>query len=132
MWDCASKKEEQRQRECACVCVGVSDLCPHVWLSPPGQGITAQGGGHLTGHRWQRQTDRGGGDINTLINNYLYNDTGYSGVDGRGNCRTGGEKETGGGGGGREENGLEDLRRPGERVTEEVKEGGRIKGCERG
>lgn len=69
----------------------------------PGQGITAQGGGHLTGHRWQRQTDRGGGDINTLINNYLYNDTGYSGVDGRGNCRTGGEKETGGGG--REENG---------------------------
>lgn len=103
MWDCASKKEEQRQRECACVCVGVSDLCPHVWLSPPGQGITAQGGGHLTGHRWQRQTDRGGGDINTLINNYLYNDTGYSGVDGWGNCRTGGEKETGGGG--REENG---------------------------
>lgn len=51
---------------------------------PRGQGITAQGGGHLTGHRWPRQTDRDGGDINTLINNYLNNDTRYTGMGWRG------------------------------------------------
>lgn len=45
-----------------------------------GQGITAQGSGHLTGHRWYRQTDGDGGDINTLINNYLNNDTGVGGM----------------------------------------------------
>lgn len=43
---------------------------------PHGQGTAAQGGRHLTGYRWQRQTNRDVGDINTLINNYLNNDTG--------------------------------------------------------
>lgn len=62
---------------------------------PHGQDRTAQGGGHLTGHRWHQQTDRDGGDINTLINNYLNNDTRYTRVGRRGDRRTGREKETG-------------------------------------
>lgn len=42
-------------------------------------------------------TDRDGGDINTLINNYVNNDTGYTGMEwGGGDRRTGGEKDTGG------------------------------------
>lgn len=62
---------------------------------PHGQDRTAQGGGHLTGHRWHQQTDRDGGDINTLINNYLNNDTRQEGQDrdGRGD-REGGREDS--------------------------------------
>lgn len=68
---------------------------------PHGQGRSAQGGGHLAGHRWQQQTDTDGGGINTLINNYLNNDTGV--------CRrTEGEKEMQGE---REREGWEDMRK---------------------
>lgn len=71
---------------------------------PHGQDRTAQGGGHLTGHRWHQQTDRDGGDINTLINNYLNNDTRCTGV------------------GGRETEGQEGRRRPGERTWGQQKD----------
>lgn len=77
------RKKEQRKRECACVCVGVSDLCPHVWLSPPRAG---QNGTGRRAPNWAQMaaTDRDGGGINTLINNFLNNDTRYTRVGGRG------------------------------------------------
>ena len=62
------------------VFVSESLICAPMYGSlPRGQGRTAQGGRHLTGYRWQQQTDRDIGDINTLINNYLNNDTGHTG-----------------------------------------------------
>lgn len=63
------------------------------FIFPHRQDIAAQGGRHLTGHRWQQQTARDGSDINTLINNYLNNDSGYTGVGRRRDRRRGGEKE---------------------------------------
>lgn len=74
------KKEEQKER--ARVFVWEALICAPMYGSLPyGQGRMAQGGGHLTEYRWQRQTDRDIGDINTLINNYLNNDTGYTGLE---------------------------------------------------
>lgn len=70
-------------------------LCPPVWLSPPRAG---QNGTGRRAPNWAQMaaTDRdGGGGINTLINNYLNNDTGYTGVGRDRDRRTGGEKETG-------------------------------------
>lgn len=105
------RKGEQRKGECARAFVwGVSDLCPHVWLSPPRAG---QNGTGRRAPNWAQMaaTDRDGGDINTLINNYLNNDTGYTGVGGDGDRRTGGEK--GDWEGGREENGRKGKTRRG-------------------
>lgn len=54
--------------------MGVCDLCPHVWLVPPRAG--QNGTGRWAPNRAQMvATDRDDGDINTLINNYLNNDT---------------------------------------------------------
>lgn len=50
------------------------DLCPHLWLVPPRAG--QNGTRRQTPNRAQMAaTDRDGGDINMLINNYLNNDT---------------------------------------------------------
>lgn len=89
-WICESKKRRtEKERVCVCFCVGVSDLCPHVWLSPPRAG---QSGTGRRAPNWAQMaaTDRDGGDINTLINNYPNNDTGYTGVGGKEDRRTGG------------------------------------------
>lgn len=120
------KKEEQRNRECVCVCVAVSDPCPHVWLSP------LRAGQNGTGRRapnWAQMaaTDRDGGDINTLINNYPNNDTGYTGVGGRRTEGQEGEKETG-----REDVRKRGKMRRGERVTGRVKGEDRMGGREGG
>lgn len=78
-------RKKNKESESVHVFVWESMICaPLYGCLPHGQGITTQGGGHLTGRRWQRQTDRDGGVINTLINNYLNNDTRYTGVSGRG------------------------------------------------
>lgn len=83
MWRCVSQKGDLRRREC--VLVWLSLICAPVYGSLPlRQGRTARGGGHLTGHRWYQQTDCDGGDTNTLINNYVNNDTGYTGAGGWG------------------------------------------------
>lgn len=78
---CQIKKNRKRESVCMCSCV--SDLCPHVWLSPPRAG---QNGAGRRAPNWAQMaaTDRDGGGINTLINNYLKNDTGYTRVGGRG------------------------------------------------
>lgn len=90
---CLRKKNTEREK--VYVLVWESLICaPMYGCLSLGQGRTAQGVGHLTGHRWYRQTDRDSGDINTLINNYLNNDTGYTGVGGIRDRRTGGERET--------------------------------------
>ena len=72
-----------------CLCGKLRSVPPCMAFSPHGQDVAAQEGGHLTGHRWQRQTDREGGDINTLINNYLNNDNGYTRVGGSRDRRMG-------------------------------------------
>ena len=92
------KEEDPRKRNVR-VCVRVSNLRPIYGSLPHGQGRTTQGGGHLTGYRWQQQTDRDTGDINALINNYPNNDTRYIRVGGKGT--------------GWEETGLEDIRENG-------------------
>lgn len=53
-------------------------LCPPVWLSPLRAGPN---GTRRRAPNWAQMaaTDRHGGGINTLINNYLNNDTGYTG-----------------------------------------------------
>lgn len=91
---CVKEIRTEKERACMRLCVGVSDLCPRVWLSPP------RAGQNSTGRRapnWAQMaaTDRDGGGINTLINNYLNNDTGYTGVGGEGGQkdRRWGEKE---------------------------------------
>lgn len=94
MFVCLRKKN--RERDSMYMSVWESLICAPVYGSlPHGQDRTAQGGGHLTGHRWHQQTDRDGGDINILINNYLNNDTVYRS---------------------RREGGQEGIRRPGERT----------------
>lgn len=70
-------------------------------------------------------TDRDGGDINTLINNYPNNDTLYTSGGGRGGQKERGRQSA-------RKSGAEDLRRPAERSTERVKEqGGREGGGEK-
>lgn len=53
-------------------------LCPPVWLSPLRAGPN---GTRRRAPNWAQMAaaDRHGGGINTLINNYLNNDTGYTG-----------------------------------------------------
>lgn len=93
MWVCVSKKNNTERES---VYVFVWEICAPVYgsLSPPRAG---QNGTGRRAPNWAQMaaTDRDGGDINTLINNYLNNDTGYTGVGGRGDRRTGGEKDTG-------------------------------------
>lgn len=67
-----------------CVFVWESLLCAPVYGSlPPRAG---QNGTRRQAPNWAQMaaTDRDGGDINTLINNCLNNDTGYTGEGGGG------------------------------------------------
>lgn len=89
------QRKKNRKRECVRMCLCVSDLCPHVWLSPPRAG---QNGAGRRAPNWAQMaaTDRDGGGINTLINNYLNNDTGYTRVGRRGTEGQEGRRRLGG------------------------------------
>ena len=90
---CVQERRPEEEGVYVYAFVSESLICAPMYGSlPRGQGRTAQGGRHLTGYRWQRQTDRDIGDINTLINNYLNNDTGHTGGEGGGCGREGGHR----------------------------------------
>lgn len=68
MWVCVSEKSEQSLR---LFCVGAA--CIPAWLPPPQAG---QNGAGRRAPNWAQMaaTDKDGGGMNTLINNYQNND----------------------------------------------------------
>lgn len=75
MFKCGFVCNRNKNREGESVHVFVwESLCPPVWLSPPRAG---QNGTGRWAPNWAQMaaTDRDGGGVNMLINNYVNNDT---------------------------------------------------------
>lgn len=68
---CVTDIRTEKERVCVCLC---GSLCALLWLSPPRAG---QNGTGRWAPNWAQMaaTDRDGGGINMLINNYVNNDT---------------------------------------------------------